>query len=189
VKPPALLQVVKESVYPGAESAYSEIEVQIARAAAELRCPNPYLALASTTLPREVWWLNAYTSQGDVDRVSKGYLENVPLMAAMQELAQGKKGLTTAPVDRMATLRADLSDGADWRVGELPFVVIREMPPPASRFGAVYQLPDGAVIAIAGVSDRTEADRLAATHGGRVFEVRVEWSFGVLHQSGGSYAG
>jgi hypothetical protein len=100
------------------------------------------------------------------------------LIAAMTELAQGKKGLTSEPIDRMTTLRSDLSDSSPWRIGELRFVVILEMSAPAKTSGAVFQAPDGRPFAFAAASSRAEAGRLEAALGreARVFEVRPQWS-------------
>ena len=87
--PPPLLQIVQERLNPGAEPAYGKIEEQLAALCARMNAPNRYLALASLTLPTEVWWLNAYASPADVDRIAEAYARNTELMTAMRELAQG----------------------------------------------------------------------------------------------------
>src|ERR1700730_5128019 len=102
--PPQLLQIVQERLNPGAEQAYGKIEEELARLCARMNCPNRYLALASVTMPTEVWWLNTYTSQAEVDHVAQAYERNITLTAAMRELSQGKKGMTSEPIDRMTTL-------------------------------------------------------------------------------------
>ena len=177
--PPALLQIVQERLNPGAEQAYGEVEEQLAHLCARMNCPNRYLALASETLPREVWWLNTYGSQADVDHVAQAYAQNTALTKAMLELAQRRKGLTSEPIDRMTAFRKDLSDGSGWRIGELRFAVVLEMGAPAKAAGSVFQVPDGRAFAFTAASSRTEADRLAAALGSdaRVFEVRPQWSF------------
>jgi len=78
----------------------------------------------------------------------------------------------------MTSLRNDLSDALPWRIGELPFAVILEMPAPAKAAGAVFQLPGGRSFVFAAAADRVSADRIAATlgSGARVFQVRPEWS-------------
>src|SRR5882762_5098512 len=119
--PPSLLQIVQERLNPDAEPVYGKIEEQLAALCARMNAPNRYLALASLTLPREVWWLNAYASPADVDRIAEAYARNMELMTAMRELAQGKKGLASDPIDLMATLRGDLSDASPWLIGELRF--------------------------------------------------------------------
>jgi ribosomal protein S12 methylthiotransferase accessory factor YcaO len=177
-RPPVLLQIVQERVNPDGEAAYGRIEEELARLCAHMNCPNRYLAIASLTMPREVWWLNEYGSQADVDRVAQGYANHPALMAAMTELAQEKKGLATEPIDLMTTLRSDLSDAAPWRIGEVRLAVIREISAPAKASGAVFQAPDGRAFVFAAASDQEEADRVATALGraARVFEVRPEWS-------------
>jgi hypothetical protein len=115
-----------------------------------MNCPNPYLALASVTLPREVWWLNTYASQADGNR-SQEYARNTALITAMRELAQRKKSLTSEPIDVIASLRRDLS-GA--------------VPRAAKASGAVFQVAGGRAFVFAA----------ALGPGARVFEVRPQWS-------------
>jgi hypothetical protein len=175
---PPLLQIVQERLNPDAETAYGEIEEELARLCTRMDSPNRYLALASLTSPREVWWLNMYASQAEVDRVTEGYARNTALTAAMVQVSQGKKGLTTEPIDTMTTFRADLSDSSPWRIGELAFAVVLETRTPAKAAGAVFQSPQGGAFIFAAVESRTEADRLASALGreARVFSVRPEWS-------------
>ena len=161
-----------------AEIKYGKIEEELARLCTRMDSPNRYLALASVNLPREVWWLNMYASQADVDRVTEGYARNTALSAAMRQLAQGKQGLTTDPIDIMTTFRPDLSDSSPWRIGELPYAVIMETPVPSKAAGAVFQSPQGGAFVFAAARSRKEADRLAAALGrdARVLMVRPEWS-------------
>ncbi len=176
--PPRLLQIVQERLNPEAEPAYGRIEEELAHLCSRMHCPNRYVALASIDLPRDVWWLNTYSSQADANRVARFYERNTALTAAMRELAEGKKGLTSDPVDLMTTLRDDLSDDSAWRIGELRFAVIREMRIPVRAAGAVFQASDGRAFAFAAAAVREEADRFAAAMGGgaRLFEVRPQWS-------------
>jgi hypothetical protein len=177
--PPPILQIVQERLNPGVEQTYGKIEEQLARLCARMKCPNRYLALASETLPREVWWLNMYDSQADVDRVAQGYASRPDLTEAMNELAQGKKGLTSEPIDLMTTLQTDLSDASPWRIGELRFAVILEMRTPAKSSGVVFQAPDGRAFVFGAASNRAKADQLTSALGreARVFEVQPQWSF------------
>jgi len=176
--PPALLQIVQERLNRDAEQAYGKIEEELAHLCARMSCPNPYLALASVTLPREVWWLNTYASRGDVDRVAQGYARNTALITAMRELAQRKNNLTGKPVDMMTIFRRDLSDASPWQIGEMRFVVILEMHAPAKASGAVFEVPDGRGFVFAAASNNTEVRRLVSAlgPGSRVFEVRPPWS-------------
>jgi hypothetical protein len=176
--PPLLLQIVQERLNPDVEQVYGGIEEELARLCASMNCPNRYLALASITLPRDVWWLNTYTSQADVELVKVGYERNTALMTALRELSQRKKPLTSDPIDMMTTFRQDLSDASPWLIGELPFAVILETRTPRQASGAVFQRQDGGVFVIAAASDRAQAGRLASAMSphARVFEVRPKWS-------------
>ena len=177
-QPPALLQIVRERLNPKAETKYGKIEEELARLCTRMDSPNRYLALASLTVPREVWWLNMYTSQADVDRVAEGYARNIALSAAMRQLAQGKQGLTTDPIDIMTTFRPDLSDSSPWRIGELPFAVVLQTQIPARAAGTVFQSPEGGAFVFGAAASRKEADRMVSALGrnARVFAVRPEWS-------------
>ena len=176
---PQLLQIVRERLNPGAEPAYGEIEEKLARLCATGGCPNPYLALASSEEPREVWWLNRYDARAEVDRVAQAYAQNTALMPAMIVLAEGKKGLANDPIEVMTTLRPDLSGEAEWRVGELRFAVILETARPEPSEGVVFQAPDGRGFAFHARDRAEEAAKLAqsAGAGARIFEVRPRWSF------------
>ncbi len=175
---PYLLQIVQERLNPDAEQAYGNVEEALARLCGRMNCPNRYLALASLDLPREVWWLNIYGSQADVERVRQGYASNPTLLSAMQELAAGKKGLTSESIELMTTCRPDLSDGSAWLIGERRFAVIFEMDASVKAPGTVFEVPDGRAFVFSAASTRSDAERLVINLGknARVFEVRPEWS-------------
>lgn len=177
--PPSLLQIVQERLNPDSEKAYGKIEEELAQLCAEMRCPNRYLALASLTLPREVWWLNTYGAQADVDRVERAYARNAALMAAMRELAATRKGLTSEPVNMMTKFRPDLSDASPWLIGEVRYAVVLEMQTAAKASGSVFQNSDGRVFIFTAAAGNAEASRLASALGrnARVFEVQPHWSY------------
>ncbi len=85
-RPPQILQIVRESLKESGEAAYKAIEKEAARVCANLECPNSHLAMESLTGPKEVWWLTAYESESDRQRVANGYASNRALMAALQEI-------------------------------------------------------------------------------------------------------
>jgi hypothetical protein len=88
---PLFLLIVRERLRPGCEEAYDTNEVRLAAVCAKLQCPHPYLALASTAGPKEVWWLNAFASQEERDGLDAAYARNEPLMAAMRPLGKRKE--------------------------------------------------------------------------------------------------
>ena len=176
--PPPLLQIVTERLRPRAEDAYGAIEEQLLHACRTLNAPNRYLALVTRAQPTEVWWLNMYDSHADVDRVAAAYASNTTLMTALHELSAKKSGLTEPPIDLMTRLRSDLSGSEAWRIGELQFAVVRELPAPAASPGAVFQWPDGRACSLIAAPDfesaKQQATRLGA--GARIFEVEPRWS-------------
>jgi hypothetical protein len=172
---PPILQITIEPIRPGKEAEYGSIEEDLATLCARLGCPNRYLALLSVDAPREVWWLVAYESQAEVERVAAGYANNQPLLDAMSVLTAKKDGLAEAPTERWTKHRADLSDAAPWQIGATRFVVIATS---AARGGAIFETADEQRFAIAGAETGAAATEAAARLGpsARTFEVRPTWS-------------
>lgn len=81
--PPRFLYIYRDSVKSGVDSAYRAIENDGAQICADLKCPNPYLALESFRGPHEAWWLNAFATAADTARVAKAYAVNRPISAAL----------------------------------------------------------------------------------------------------------
>ena len=176
---PALLQIFRERLKPDAEAAYGRTEERIARFCAEHECPNRYLALVAIGSPREVWWLNEFSSRAELERVTAFYAENRGVTEAMQELARGKAVLTEKPIDLLTSFRPDLTGGNEWRMGETRFAVIRAFPTPQRAPGFLFEASDGSAFAIAAAATRTEAERLSGLlgDGAALFEIRTEWSY------------
>lgn len=177
-EPPAILQLTIETIKPGSEVQYGTIEERLAQMCARHPCPNNYLALESTTVPKEVWWLNAYASQAEVDRIAQAYERDPALLRELRELSAQKRDLTDEPVNRMTTRRPDLGDSAPWRIGAVPFAVIAEGRGAEPRLGAVFEAADGSRFTVIGATTRADAEAAAAnlSTGARVFAVRASWS-------------
>ena len=179
-QPPPVLQIVVERLKAASLPTYDALEAQMAQVCAGLQCPNPYLALESVELPKEVWWFNEYRSAADAERVAQAYARNTELMDALAALARRKQGLTDDPIDRLTSYRKSLSDGAPWLVGAAPFAVIaeRRKSVAAATGGAVFEAPDGRHFTIASAATVAQANAKAAVLGAdaRVFAVRPEWS-------------
>jgi hypothetical protein len=97
VLPPEILQIHRERLRPGTETAYAEVETRITRRCAELGCPHPYLGVESLTGPREVWFFNGYESEAEKTSVGGGYAGNAPLIEALQELGRKRSSLSPSP--------------------------------------------------------------------------------------------
>jgi hypothetical protein len=177
-RPPQLLQLFHERLKPGVEAAYGRIEEDAARICAQLRCPNPYLALESMTGPKEVWWLNAYASEAHKDSVAQAYEHNTAAMAALREVTERKQGLTYEPEEFFATYRSGVGDESCWRMGGTRFFVMTVTRADRHAGGCVFEAPDGTRFIIATSATRRDATRKAAvaSSGAKVFAIRPSWS-------------
>jgi hypothetical protein len=176
--PPRILQVYRERLKPSAGAAYGKIEEDRVRICVRLKCPHPYLALESMTEPREVWWLNAYTSEADRDRVRKAWEQNTAAVTALGQSAPEKKELTYEGTNVFAAFRSDLSDRSCWRIGGARFFAAAMTGADGKPGGCVFAAPDGTRFAFTPASTRADARRKAATMGpdAKVFAVRPSWS-------------
>jgi hypothetical protein len=182
--PPAIVQLYHERLKPGADAEYSRIEEAAAEVCARWKCPNYYLALESLEGPKEVWWLNAFASEADRDRVGRAYDQDTEMMTALRDVLQPKKELVREPQNFVATYRPDLSVGCAWRMDGARFFVFEPggasgAPPgsPRGSAGCVFEAPDARFV-LAPAATRTEADRRAAVGGlhARILAIRPAWS-------------
>jgi hypothetical protein len=116
---PNILQIFREPLKPGCATGYKTIEDDTARICAELKCPHPHIAIESLTGPPEVWWLNAFESNADRERVENAYAQNRALMSALDRNSKRKAALTDPPVNVYANYRRDLSSGRPWTLSAL----------------------------------------------------------------------
>ena len=172
-----ILQIYRDPVKDGHEAAYRTVEEDAARICARLKFPNPHLAIESLSGPKEVWWLNAFASEAERQRVTRDYESNPELVAALGGIAKRREGLTGAPVDLLTTYRADLSRGAVWQPAGARFVVATVTREDRQGGGAVFEAPDGARYVMKPVRTRGEADIEAAAADSQttIFAVRPYW--------------
>lgn len=177
-QPAQILQLYRERLKPGAEAAYARVEEDAAEICARLKCPNPYLALESVKGPKEVWWLNAFASEADKDRVGQAYQQNSAAMAALRDTTQRKQGLTDKPESDFVAYRGDRSDGSSLRIDGARFFVITVTRADRSVDGPVFEASDGRRFILATAATRRDADRKAAVAGPdtKIFAIRPAWS-------------
>jgi hypothetical protein len=176
-EPPQVLQLVIERIKPGNEARYDAIERQLAVLCKE-RCPNAYLALESFATPKEIYWLTAYRTAADVERIAAAYASNALLRADLQALSAPKDELVESAVTLMLEHRETLSDTSPWLVGILPYAVIVEGRDAVTSGGAVFEAPDGMRLVFAPAANAEDANAVAAAlgPGAKPFAVRAEWS-------------
>lgn len=174
---PQFLLIVRERLRPGMEEAYRRNELELAAACATLKCPHPYLALASVAEPKEVWWLNAFASQEEKDQLEPAYARNEPLMARLRLLGKRKEGYREGLTTTLTEYRPKLSGAAVWRVAGARFFVINIIQREA--VGAVFESSDGERFVVASTDSRAAAERIAARAGpgSMILAVQPQWSF------------
>lgn len=174
--PPRIIYIHRDSLKRGVDSAYRAIEDDAAQICADLRCPNPYLALESLRGPHEAWWLNAFASEADTTRVVNAYAANRPLMEALGAITKRKATLIGTPIAGFGVYRPDLSRGPAWSVAGARFMLITVMRSRRPAEGAVWQAADSTLYVLRPVRTLQQAEALAAEQGARIFAVRPNWS-------------
>jgi len=187
--PANILQIVREPLKAGREHDYAAVEDDIARTCVELGCPHIHLAMEPLTGPREVWWLGTFESEDDVERIGKAFVENCPLMDALERHSKRKAAFTEKATDQYTKYRRDLSRGAGWSLKGARFVVVTMTRgdldidagevrlKPDTTYGCVFEARDGTCYIMRPAPTRDEADAEAAraNQGARVFAIRPGW--------------
>jgi hypothetical protein len=137
--PPRIIYIHRDSLKRGVDSAYRAIEDDAAQICADLKCPNPYLALESLRGPHEAWWLNAFASEADTTRVVNAYAANRPLMEALGAITKRKATLIGTPIAGFGVYRPDLSRGPAWSVAGARFMLVTVMRSRRPAEGAVWE--------------------------------------------------
>jgi hypothetical protein len=177
--PPDVLQVVVERIVPGGEARYDVVEKQLAELCKRRDCPNAYLALESFETPKEIYWLTAYRTPADVERIAAAYESNASLRAEMAELAAPKEELVEQPPETiMLRYREDASDGSPWLVGIVPYTVIAESGDAASSGGTVFETDGGRRLVFVPAANAEDANAIAPAlgAGAKRFVLRTDWS-------------
>ena len=153
--------------------------MQLAAVSAALKCPHPYLALASVVGPKEIWWFNAFASRDERDGLDSAYTRNEPLMAAMQVLGKRKVDFRETFTSMMTEYRRDLSGGEVLRITAARFFVIDTSQDHGRSSGAVFESSDGKRFVIASANDRAAAADIASRsgRGAMILAVQPQWSF------------
>ena len=173
---PQILEIFRDYLQPGREAEFRAVEEDAARICAELDCPHPHLAIESLTGPTEVWWLNAFESEADWQRVVQAYAENGPLTQALKDISRRRQGLVGTPIDLLAKHRPDLGRGP-WVTAGARFFVVSVAADSRDSAATVFEAPDGIRFAFRGFATREDADVAASAPGAdaRVFAVRPYW--------------
>ena len=177
-QPPRIMEFYRDSLKRGSDSAFRAIENDAAQVCADLKCPNPYLAIESLSGMHEAWWLNAFASEADTTRVVNAYAANPPLLAALGRAIKGKEVLVGTPVNVFGVYRADRSHSPPWNVAGARFLVVTVTRTDRAIQGTEWDAADGTRYILRAVPTEREAQALAiaAGAGTRVFAIRPNWS-------------
>jgi hypothetical protein len=176
VPAPRFMYIYRDSLKSGVDSAYGVIEEDGAQICADLRCPNPYIAIESLSGPHEAWWLNVFATEADTARVANVYATNRALSTALDLVAQRKAALIGMTVQGFAVYRRDLSRGPAWSVAGARFFVVTVTRDRRPGNGSAWAMADSTLYVLTPVPTRREADALARQPIARVFAVRPNWS-------------
>ncbi|MEP6962442.1 MAG: hypothetical protein ABI995_10195 [Acidobacteriota bacterium] len=174
-----ILQVHREFLKSEDLEEYRQVEGEISRQCSQWKCPHPYLALESLTGPKEVWYLNGYSTREDIEQRVRDYTGNVGLLAALRELGRKKAELLRGSADVFAHHRR-----GGWKLGEGRFLVVATVtaaggPTDFELDGTRFEAEDGSAFHLWAAETRAYAEALASRVGAeaRVFAVRPEWSY------------
>ncbi len=171
--PPQLLQIVREPIKAGAESAYEKIEDEIAAACVALKCPHPHLALETLVGQKEIWWFNFFESEEERLRVTRAYESNRPLMEVLIRNSERKSRHTGPITDKVSRYRPDLGE-ARWDPQRARYVVVTFGDAAIATGGPVFEEPDGARFAVRFVIALEDAKRFSS-NGATILALRPSW--------------
>jgi hypothetical protein len=172
--PPNLLQLVREPINAGDETAYEEIEGETAAACVALKCPHPHLALETLTGQKEIWWFNFFESEEERLRVTRAYESNRPLMDVLARNGERKSRYTGPVTDTVSRYRRDLGREAHWDLLGARYVVVTFGDAAIAAGGPVFEEPDGAYFAVRFFRALEDAKRFAG-NGATVLGLRPSW--------------
>jgi GrpB-like predicted nucleotidyltransferase (UPF0157 family) len=172
----ALLLIVREPLGADQKDAYTAIEDEISRDCVELGCEHTHAALEPLEGPFEVWWLNAFASDQDLQRVGQAFAENRPLMAALERSRDRKRAAFGAMIETLTRLRPDLSRPDAWTMAGARFVVVTVTAGAVAADAWVFDAASGERYVLKPAATRAEAEAAARTlEGARVLAVQPQW--------------
>lgn len=190
-RPPQILYISRDYLKADAVAANRTLERRAEDLCRTLRFTHPYLTIESVSGPAEMWYLNGFASQADVEKLTREYQQNTKLLAALNDITQQKVALKRQDsTEEFAHYRSHLSSGDPWIIGRGQFfvIVLFDGDPPMN--GTVFEMKDGSRMLVRTTRTSSEARALAASAGStaRVFRSffyfrPVDVDFGTYHHS------
>ena len=171
-RPPQILYISRDYLKADAVAANRKLERRAEHLCRTLDFTHPYLTIESVSGRAEMWYLNGFDSQAEVEKLTREYQQNTKLLAALNDITQQKVALKRQDsTEEFAHYRSDLSHGDPWIIGHGRFLVIVffEGEPPLN--GTVFEMKDGSKMMVRTAQSSSDAYVLAASAGSpaRVF--------------------
>jgi len=171
-RPPQILYISRDYLKADAVAANRKLERRAEDLCRTLAFTHPYLTIESVSGPAEMWYLNAFDSQAEVDKLTREYQQNTKLVAALNDITQQKVALKRQDsTEEFAHYRSDLSSGDPWIIGRGRFFVIVFFDGNPPLNGTVFEMKDGSRMLVRTAKSPSDARVLAASAGStaRVF--------------------
>ena len=171
-RPPQILEVSRDYLKPDAVTANRKLERRAEDLCRTLGFTHNYLTIESVTGPAEMWYLNGFDSEAEVEKLRGEYQQNRQLLAALDDITRQKVPLKRLEsTDEFVNYRPDLSRGDPWIIGRGKFfvIVLFDGDPPLN--GSVFEMKGGSKILLRTAQSSSEARVLATSVGStaRVF--------------------
>jgi hypothetical protein len=165
-RPPQILEVSRDYLKPDAVAANRKLERRAEDLCRTLGFTHPYLTIESVSGPTEMWYLNGFDSEADVEKLRREYQQNTKLLAALDDITRQKVPLKRLEsTDEFVNYRSDLSRGEPWILGRGRFFVIVFFDGDPPLNGTVFEMKDGSRMLVRTTQTSSEARVLAASAG------------------------
>jgi hypothetical protein len=171
-RPPQILYISRDYLKADAVAANRKLERRAERLCRTLDFTHPYLTIESVSGSAEMWYLNGFDSQAEVEKLTREYQQNTKLLAALNDITQQKVSLKRQDsTEEFAHYRSDLSRGDLWIIGRGRFFVIVFFDGDPPLNGTVFEMKDGSKMLVRTAQSSSDAHVLAASAGStaRVF--------------------
>ena len=164
--PPQILYISRDYLKQDTVTANRKLERRAEDLCRTLGFTHPYLTIESVLESAEMWYLNGFDSQAEVDKLTREYQQNTKLLAALNEITQQKVALKRQDsTEEFAHFRSDLSSSDPWIIGRGQFFVIVFFDGNPPLNGTVFEMKDGRKMLVRTVQSSSEARVLAASAG------------------------
>jgi hypothetical protein len=171
-RPPQILYISRDYLKADAVTANRRLERRAEDLCRTLGFTHPYLTIESVSEPAEMWYLNGFESQAEVEKLTREYQQNTKLLAALNDISQQKVALKRQDsTEEFAHFRSDLSSGDPLIIGRRKFFVIVFFDGNPPLNGTVFEKKDGSRMLVRTAKTASDAYVLAASAGStaRVF--------------------